>query len=182
MNPSLNNPFPPAIADPQPIGEIYREHHGWLQGWLQRKLGHPGDAADLAQDTFLRLLCAPEHTPERQSAWQLREARAYLTVIAKRLMVNLYRRRSLEAAYLEALAQVPEHFAPSPEQRVLILETLNELDTLLDALPAKVRSAFLLAQLEGLGYAEIATRLEVSERSVKRYMVQAMAHCILLAP
>jgi RNA polymerase sigma factor (sigma-70 family) len=166
----------------QSIAVLYSDHHGWLQGWLRRKLGHAGDAADLAQDTFLRLLCAPEHTPERQSAWQLREARAYLTVVAKRLMVNMYRRRSLEAAYLEALAQLPEQFSPSPEHRLLILETLNELDALLDALPAKVRSAFLLAQLEGLGYAEIACRLDISERSVKRYMVQAMAHCILLAP
>jgi len=166
----------------QAVTLLYAEHHGWLQGWLQRKLGHAADAADLAQDTFLRLLCAPEHTPERQSAWQLREARAYLTVVAKRLMINLYRRRSLEAAYLEALAGMPEACAPSPEQRLLILETLNELDALLDALPAKVRSAFLLAQLEGLGYAKIATRLAVSERSVKRYMVQAMAHCIVLAP
>lgn len=166
----------------QAVTLLYAEHHGWLQGWLQRKLGHAADAADLAQDTFLRLLCAPEHSPERQSAWQLREARAYLTVVAKRLMINLYRRRSLEAAYLEALAGMPEVCAPSPEQRLLILETLNELDALLDALPAKVRSAFLLAQLEGLGYAEIAARLAVSERSVKRYMVQAMAHCIVLAP
>jgi RNA polymerase sigma factor (sigma-70 family) len=166
----------------QSIAMLYADHHGWLKGWLQRKLGHPGDAADLAQDTFLRLLCAPEHTPERQSAWQLREPRAYLTVIAKHLMVNLYRRRSLEAACLEALDKIPETFAPSPEQRLLILETLNELDALLDALPPKVRSAFLLAQLEGLGYAEIAARLAVSERSVKRYMVQAMVHCILLAP
>ena len=164
------------------VTNLYREHHGWLQGWLQRRLGCSHQAADLAQDTFLRLLCAPDHTPEKQATWQLRDARAYLTVVAKRLMVNLHRRRSLEAAWLEALALVPEAFAPSPEQRLLILETLNELDALLDALPPKVRSAFLLAQLEGLGYAEIAARLDVSERSVKRYMVQAMAHCILLAP
>ena len=52
---------------------------------MRRKLGH----ADLAQDTFLPLLSAPEHTPEQQSAWQLREARAYLTVVAKRLMANM---------------------------------------------------------------------------------------------
>ncbi|MBK1674909.1 RNA polymerase subunit sigma [Ectothiorhodospira shaposhnikovii] len=164
------------------LARLYTEHHRWLQGWLQRKLGHAGDAADLAQDTFLRLLCAPEGSPEKQSAWQLREPRAYLTVVARRLMVNLHRRRSLEAAYLEALAQVPQAFVPSTEQRVLVLETLNELDALLDTLPASVRSAFLLAQIEGLGYTEIAARLKVSERTVKRYMVQAMAHCIALAP
>ena len=49
------------------------------------------------------------------------------------------------------------------------------------ALAPAVRQAFLMAQLEGLGYVEIAPRLGVSERTVKRYMAEAMAHCILLA-
>ncbi|HEY8334377.1 MAG TPA: sigma-70 family RNA polymerase sigma factor, partial [Tardiphaga sp.] len=113
--------------------------------------------------------------------WQLSEPRAYLTVIAKRLMANLYRRRSLEQAYLDALAAMPEPVAPSPEQQAIILETLQDIDAMLDGLPAPVRTAFLMAQLEGLGYAEIATKLAVSERTVKRYMAQALAQCILLA-
>jgi len=37
----------------------------------------------------------------------------------------------------------------------------------------------LLSQLEGLRYGEIAARLDVTERSVKRYMAQAYAHCLL---
>ncbi|WP_305729074.1 sigma factor-like helix-turn-helix DNA-binding protein, partial [Pseudomonas sp. NBRC 111142] len=33
---------------------------------------------------------------------------------------------------------------------------------------------------EGLDYASIAARLEVSERTVKRYMVKAYEHCLLV--
>ena len=164
-----------------PVQVLYAQHHGWLQAWLGRRLGNAFDAADLAQDTFVRVLAAPEGTPEKQRGWQLDEPRAYLTLIAKRLLANLHRRRSLEQAYLEALAQVPEAFAPSPEQRALLLETLQAIDAMLDGLAVPVRRAFLLAQLDGLGYAEIAARLAVSERTVKRYMAQAMARCILLA-
>ncbi|QNK69231.1 sigma-70 family RNA polymerase sigma factor [Variovorax sp. PAMC26660] len=162
------------------IQALYCDHHGWLQSWLRKKLGNAFDAADLAQDTFLRILTAPEHTPEKQGDWQLREPRAYLTVVAKRLLVNLYRRRSLEQAYLEALSALPEPQAPSPEQQAIILETLQEIDAMLDGLALPVRQAFLMAQLEGLDYAQIATRLSVSERTVKRYMAEAMARCILL--
>lgn len=165
-----------------PIATLYTEHHGWLQGWLRRKLGNGCDAADLAQDTFVRLLDAPDTSVVKQTGWQLREPRAYLTLIAKRLVANLYRRRSLEQAYLDALALMPEPVAPSPEERTIILEALQEVDAMLDGLKPAVRAAFLLSQLEGLGYAEIAARLNLSERTVKRYMVQAMARCILLAP
>ncbi|WP_339092191.1 sigma-70 family RNA polymerase sigma factor [Variovorax paradoxus] len=162
------------------VQALYSDHHGWLQGWLRKKLGNAFDAADLAQDTFVRILAAPDDMPEKQGDWQLREPRAYLTVVARRLLANLYRRRSLEQAYLDALSTVPEPHAPSPEQQSIILETLQEIDAMLDGLAAPVRQAFLMAQLEGLGYAEIASRLSVSERTVKRYMADAMARCILL--
>jgi RNA polymerase sigma factor (sigma-70 family) len=130
----------------------------------------------------MRILNAPEHIAEKQSGWHLQEPRAYLTIIAKRLVANLYRRRALEQAYLDSLAMMPELAIPSAEHKLIILETLQQIDQMLDGLPAKVRAAFLLAQLEGMTYAEIATQLKVSERSVKRYMVQAMAQCIVLMP
>ncbi|MCB5190109.1 sigma-70 family RNA polymerase sigma factor [Methylobacillus arboreus] len=165
----------------QSLQLLYNHHHGWLQDWLRRKLGDAADAADVAQDTFMRIMTAPEHIAEKQSGWQLKEPRAYLTVVAKRLMANLYRRRALEQAYLDSLAMMPELPAPSPEHKLLILETLQQIDNMLDGLPGKVRAAFLMAQLDGMTYAQVAKQLAVSERTVKRYMVQAMARCIMFS-
>lgn len=157
------------------ITALYTTHHGWLQGWLRRRLNHAGDAADLAQDTFVRLLTAPAEAP-------LREPRAYLATVARRLLLNHLRRQSLKQAYLQALAALPEPQAPSPEQQLLILQALQEVDAMLDGLPPKVRAVFILSQVEGLTYAAIAEELGMGLRSVKRYMAQAMAECILLAP
>ena len=82
-------------------------------------------------------------------------------------MVDLFRRRTLERAYLEMLALIPDGYAPSPEQRQSLLESLQQIDAMLDGLGPKVKQAFLLSQLEGLGYADIAVRLGVSISSVK---------------
>ena len=164
------------VAEQPPFRDIavlYSEHHSWLQGWLRRRLNNGCDAADLAQDTFVRLL----GSGRLQS---IDEPRAYLTTVAKGLLVNWYRRQALERAYLDALALLPEPEAPSPEQRALLLEALHEIDAMLDALPPIVRTTFLLSQLDGMTYGDIAVHLKVSLTSVKRYMAQAFRQCLEL--
>lgn len=165
------------VASPSdPVAQIYSDHHSWLLGWLRRKLNCADHAADLAQDTFVRLLTLPAE----KSSVNLREPRAYLTTVAQRLVIDHYRRQSLEQAWLDTLALMPEALTPAPEERLIILQTLHKVDLMLDGLPQRVRSTFLLSQLEGLGYAAIAARLNISERTVKRYMAQAFEQCILL--
>ncbi|MFL9926842.1 sigma-70 family RNA polymerase sigma factor [Herbaspirillum lusitanum] len=152
------------------VGMLYTDHHDWLQQWLKRKLGDAAQAADLAQDTFLRLLT-------REELIAAREPRAFLTTVAQRLVFNHHRRQTLERAYLDALACLPPAQSPSPEQRALLLETLFEIDAMLDGLPLVVRRAFLLSQLDGMTQAEIATELDISLATVKRYLVKAAAQC-----
>lgn len=165
----------PADSDSrQTLGRMYLQHNPWLVAWLQRKLGNRSDAADIAQDTFARLCTATR----AQALQDLREPRAYLTMVAKRLLINHLERQSLEQAYLASLRLLPEPMAPSPEARAMLLETLEELDALLDELPPKVRTAFLLSQLEGLSYEDIAAQMELSVRTVTRYMALGFRQCL----
>ncbi|MDQ8033913.1 MAG: sigma-70 family RNA polymerase sigma factor [Bordetella sp.] len=149
---------------------LYAEHHSWLARWLRYRTSDKDCAADLAQDTFLRVLAAKE-TPS------LAEPRAFLATIARRLLANHHRRQVIERAYLDALANQPEALEPGPEIRRILIETLCAIDRALDALPAKVREAFLLAQLEGMKHDEIAQRLGVTPRTVGNYMVKAVQAC-----
>lgn len=155
------------------LHRLYSEHHGWLQQWLRNKLGCREQAADLAQDTFVRVI--------GQRKWlELREPRAYLSTIARSLMIDLFRRRMLEQAYLETLAALPEPVDISPQTRAIIIETLLEIDALLDGLGARAREIFLMAQLDGLSFVEIGRRLALSTNTVRKHFVRAMAHCLLL--
>nr|WP_041296595.1 sigma-70 family RNA polymerase sigma factor [Janthinobacterium sp. Marseille] len=154
----------------QQVHLLYTEHHGWLHAWLRKRLGNSFDAADLAHDTFLRVLT-------KDVPLAIREPRALLTTIAQGMVANLYRRRQIEQAYLDALAVLPESHAISPEARAIMLETLVEIDRLLDGLAPLVRKVFLLSQLDGLGQAEIAERLAISIPTVKRYIAKAVAQC-----
>ncbi|MEJ4045551.1 ferric citrate uptake sigma factor FecI [Erwinia sp. SLM-02] len=159
-------------ASADPFASLYQTHHRWLRCWLQRKLGSASDAEDLAQDTFVRVLLGND-------AAEIREPKSFLCTIAKRVMVDFFRRNALERAWLEMLEQLPEEHVPSPEQQHAMLETLQQIDAMLDGLGANVRQAFLLSQLEGLTYPQIAERLAVSVSSVKKYMAKATEHCLL---
>jgi RNA polymerase sigma-70 factor (ECF subfamily) len=157
------------------VQNLYCEHHGWLHRWLDRKVGNASDAADLAHDTFVRLLT-------RQSATSFgAEPRALLTHIAKGLVIDRWRRQDVERAYLDTIAHLPEPEVPSPETRWLILEALYRIDAMLSAMPDKARRAFLMSQLDGMTYSQIAEALEVSLITVKRYMRDAFVACLSVA-
>lgn len=152
---------------------LYSEQNGWLKSWLRARLGNASDAADLAQDTFIRVLTA-------RNAQTIREPRSYLGAIAHALMVDKFRRKALEQAYLAELTTRPERVVESPETRLLILETLVAVDTLLDGMGERTRQIFLAVQLEGLSYVATAERMGVSVTTVKKHMIRAMTHCLLL--
>ena len=160
-------PFQAAISD------LYCEHHGWLFGWLRRKLGCAHNAADLAQDTFARILNA------RESVASLREPRAFLSTTARRLIIDQVRRKHIENAYLQELALTAEALEgfQSPEHILSTLEALEHIAFMLEGLHDNVRQAFVLYYLDGLTQSEIARQRGLSDRTVRKYLIQALLHC-----
>lgn len=156
---------------------LYRDHHSWLFSWLRKRMGCSHHAADVAQDTFERLLtsrdallgqCLPIHEP-----------RAYLTTTAKRLLVDRARREHLERTYLaelELMAQTMPQY-PSPEQLLIAVQALDHICQVLEGVSPKARAAFLLHYLDGQTQAAVAQQLSVSTKMVQKYLVQVLLHC-----
>jgi RNA polymerase sigma-70 factor (ECF subfamily) len=157
-----------------PIGNLYVAHHDWLRAWLQRRLGNAADAADLAQDAFLRLILRPAP----RDFGSIGEARAYLRAMAQGMCINLWHRREIEQAWLDTLAAFPEQFAPSAERQAMVVEALCEISALLLELPAKMAKAFLMVSVCEMTSAEAAQELGVSSRMVRKYVAQAMLRCM----
>ncbi|WP_114240326.1 sigma-70 family RNA polymerase sigma factor [Dyella sp. C9] len=155
------------------VEALYVDHHGWLRSWLRHRLGNESDAADLAQDTFVRVI-------RSRQAPEIRQPRDFLATVARGLVVDFFRRRTFEQAYLEVLAQFPEPLAASPEERATVIDALMDIDAMLDGLGAKVKRTFLLSQCDGLTYAAIAKTLGISLRTVNNHMAKAMEHCCRL--
>lgn len=153
-----------------PLHTLYCDHHGWLHAWLRHRLGNASDAADLAHDTFVRILGRDQHA-------SFREPRAYLATIANGLVISHWRRRDLERAWLDTVAAYPQAVLPSAEDRAIVLETLEQIACMLDGLPTRCRDVFLLSQLDGLTYPQISTQLGISVNVVQKDMTRAVGHC-----
>ncbi|WP_140636078.1 sigma-70 family RNA polymerase sigma factor [Methylibium rhizosphaerae] len=149
------------------LQSIFREHYAWLRDQMRRHAGSHHSAEDVASEAFL-------HLAQHRDLEQVREPRALLTTIAKRVLFETWRRRDLEQAYLETLALAPQPTYPSPEEQALVVEALLAVDAALDALPDKVRRAFLFSQLDAMTYAEIGKELGVSASMVRQYMTRAL--------
>ena len=59
------------------------------------------------------------------------------------------------------------------------MEKSRELDRMLDGLGVKAKTAFLMSQVQGLTYPQIAEQLQVSASSVTKYMARATERCLL---
>ena len=160
------------------VGGLFRSHYDWLCSRLRSHLHSSSEASasaeDIAADTFVQLLSRPEVLP-------IRQPRALLTTISQRLVYQLWRRRDLERAYLDALQHDEDAVQPSPQDLAQMLEALEAIDRLLDGLPAKVKATFLLSQVNGLTYPQIAEQLGISQRSVSDYMTRAAQRCLRLS-
>ncbi|MFD0912072.1 sigma-70 family RNA polymerase sigma factor [Methylophilus luteus] len=157
----------------QQLNEVYQQHHEWLQGWLRKKTGNSWDAADIAHDTFVRVM-------DKDKLQLGAEPRALLVHIAKGLVIDRWRHQQVEQAYRETLAQLSPELWPSVEEQQLLLESLQQVDRLLQSMPGQTRAIFLLAQLDGLTYQQIAQQLDISLITVKRHMRKAYLECLSL--
>ncbi|MDK7587958.1 sigma-70 family RNA polymerase sigma factor [Alcaligenes faecalis subsp. phenolicus] len=162
---------PSDFASSDEFVSLYREHHGWLVQMLRRRLsGNTDHAADLAHDTFERVI-------RSQSTAVFTEPRGFLTTVAKRLVIDQWRRQAIEQAYLETLAARSVEVETCPETHVLVVEALDAVCRMMEQLPTRVRKVFVLAQVEGLAYQQVAQTLGISVQSVQRDMVKAWQHC-----
>lgn len=167
------SPSTSSKAQQQLIGELYLQHHDWLIQWLRYRIRHPFNAADIVQDTFVRLIQA------KHKLASIQEPKAYLINIAKHVLIDQHRRNVIETNYLKNLydeAQLGQELI----QDNTIEDTIQILDFLSVALgktTAKVRQSFILYYIEGYSQTEIAELTGKSLRSIQGYLANGLSLC-----
>ncbi|WCS28461.1 sigma-70 family RNA polymerase sigma factor (plasmid) [Methylobacterium sp. NMS14P] len=155
------------------VDALHRSENLNLQRFLLRKLGNPADAADAAQETYLRLVKALTTT-------DLEQPRLFLFHLARNVAANLGKRRRFEAGLFRSmtdleLSSVVDGRAQT-ETQVIAREQLRLVAAAIDGLPPRCRETFLLSTVEGLSNGAVAARLGVSRNMVEKHLIKALLH------
>ena len=163
--------------------ELFEQHRGHLLGVAYRMLGTISEAEDAVQETYLRLVRVDPKT--------LRDVRGWLTTTIARICLDELgsaraRRESYVGPWLPEPTvggQVSAQPRLGPEDRVTLDESVSlAMLVLLESLTPAERTAFVLHDVLGFGYAELADVLGRAEPACRQLVSRARSRIQQRAP
>lgn len=152
------------------VQQLFRRYNGEVKRYLRRRGASAEAAADLTQETFLRLLTASPLGP-------VGNVQAYIFRTANNLSIDLARRQRLLPLLdngEEVLDQLTDE-APSPERVVMSRQELAILQTALNQVPQTPRRVFL-ARLDGRTFEDIGRVIGIPTQTAFSQMFRVMMH------
>ena len=152
------------------VQQLFRRYNGEVKRYLRRRGASPEAAADLTQETFLRLLTASPLGP-------VDNVQAYIFRTANNLSIDLARWQRL-LPFLENGEDVLDRLideAPSPERVVVSRQELAIMQAALNQVPQTPRSVFL-ARLDGRTFEDIGRAIGIPTQTAFSQMVRVMMH------
>jgi RNA polymerase sigma factor (sigma-70 family) len=155
------------------VERLFAQHRRSLLVFFGRRVRTSSDAADLAQEAYVRMLRVSD-------PGAIRDPEAYLFTVASNLIRERASRDRRQATAVDIgddaiQAQLAE--PPTADREVDASRRSARLRIVLDRLPPKCRAAVVLQYRDGLTYEQIGERVGVSAHTVKKYLAQALVHC-----
>jgi RNA polymerase sigma factor (sigma-70 family) len=161
-----------SASSPSDLEGFFHDYQPELLARLKRIVGCADTAADLAQETYVRLMRAPH-------AQAITHPRAYLHRIATNLALDHLRKekhRSPWHAPLDEAATVPSG-APAAPDEIYAKQRLAVFQEALASLPSVTRAVLWLRRVQGCPHDVIAQRLNLTKRQVENHLAKALYHC-----
>jgi RNA polymerase sigma-70 factor (ECF subfamily) len=149
-------------GDLRAFAVLLRRHNQTLRHYVERLTRNPSDTDDVLQETAT---IAWQHLADVQDAERVR---AWLIQIATRQALRHRQRRPEDLELTEDLVAVA-----GPEIGIDRIDTRRVLQAALDALPEQQARCWILRQLGGFRYGEIAEQLHIPESTVRGSLAQA---------
>jgi RNA polymerase sigma-70 factor (ECF subfamily) len=148
--------------------EIYKRYTGVLFAHAYRKLQDREEARDAVQELFVVL-------------WSKRETISisstlcgYLYSAVRNRVLNTILHKKVQSSYVNHLQEFITHHEAITDHLIREKELSLLIDTEVAMLPAKMREIFELSRKANLSHREIALHLDISEKTVKNQVNNAL--------
>jgi RNA polymerase sigma factor (sigma-70 family) len=159
-------------AEPLSVRHLMERYHSSLLSFLRPRLRVADDAADVAQEAYIRML-------QYEGSSEVRSPSSLLFRIAINVANDLSRvdqvRHAADHCSLDDL-EIDSGLA-APEREVAAAQTLNLLYRTIERLPPKCRQVFLLSRVNCMTYPEIARHCGISVKMVEKHVSHALMVC-----
>ena len=146
---------------------LFRRYHGVLCNHAARFVWSKEVAQDIVSDVFFNLW-------KNKAVCQITSSyRAYLFRAVRNGCHNYLTRELSRRAPIESLEDCDSQ-SLRPDQIVHFDELQHKIETIISHLPPQCKRVFLLNRFEGKKYAEIATELEISLKTVEMHISKAL--------
>jgi len=155
------------------IERLFSAHRNALVAFFQGRVRVRADAPDLAQEVYLRMM-------RLRSVEYIENPEGYLFTVAANLAkehLARQRRRGTAVDIEDVSVQSQLADLPTAESELDSVRRVKRLGEVLRQLPAKGQAVIVLQYVHNCSYEEIAKRLDISPRMVKRYVTQALELC-----
>jgi RNA polymerase sigma-70 factor (TIGR02957 family) len=162
---------PVAPASPAtPVAEAFQQHRDLLLAVAYRMLGTVADAEDTVQDSWIRWSSAPRD--------EVADPKAYLVrIVTNTSLDRLRSARARREAYIGPWLPEPVLTDPDVADRAELAESVSlAMLVVLESLTPDERAVFVLREVFGFRYAEIAGSLGRSEAGVRQLAHRAREH------
>ncbi|MBP6899260.1 MAG: sigma-70 family RNA polymerase sigma factor [Burkholderiaceae bacterium] len=154
---------------------MLERYHRELLNFLSRQVNDRDTAADLAQESFVRVLSA------QSSGRAVLDLRALLYRTARNLVIDLHR-RAVHRQHLDlhALDEHEQPLAPrhlQPDEVLAYEQQARALVQTIATLPPRCREAFVLNRFEELSHQQVAERMGISKNMVAQHVARAILSC-----
>ncbi|KHT01430.1 RNA polymerase sigma70 [Pectobacterium brasiliense] len=152
---------------------LFNHYAERLERYLNHKLRDPQAAADLVQESFLRLAQRLEQQDD------VDDKKAYLYKTANNLLLDHVRhqQRWQVAASVDDAEATLEYLpdaAPQLDQTAIAQQELERLANVLATLPERTQLIFHLHRFEHMTQAQIAQQLEISLSTVEKHLAMTL--------
>lgn len=150
------------------FAELHGRYKAVLFVHAYRMLGNEDEAKDIVQEVFTALWA------RRNDAPVIASLPAYLYSAVRNKVLDCIARKKTEEKYIRSLAMFMEEGENITDREIREKELTRLIEREISLLPTRMREIFELSRYENLSYKEIAEELQISDKTVKKQVSNAL--------